>query len=62
MKLYKCVELPVLYETEETKRLEGSGLDVDSDMYIVKPMTFYQISGIAPERNDSDDGAFSLNG
>ena len=54
MKLYKPLELPLLYDTEETKSLEDSGLDPDYSLYIVKPMTFYEISGVGPAKHDDD--------
>lgn len=54
MKLYKPLELPLLYETEETKSLDDSGLDPDISLYVIRPMTFYDISGIGPAKHNDD--------
>lgn len=54
MKLYKPLELPLLYETDETKRLEDAGIEVNNDMFVVRTSTLYQISSIGPQYHDSD--------
>ena len=54
MKLYKPLELPLLYETEETKQLEDAGIEVNDDMFVVRTSTLYQISRIGPQYHDSD--------
>mgnify|MGYP003413389845 CR=1 FL=1 len=54
MKLYKPLELPLLYETDETKQLEDAGIEVNYDMFVVRTSTLYQISSIGPQYHDSD--------
>lgn len=55
MKLYKPLEIPLLFDNEETKGLDNAGLDFSDDLYVVKNATFYEITSIMPRDHDKDE-------
>ncbi len=62
MKLYKPLELPLLYETKTTQELKKIGLPVEDDMFVVRNSTLYEITSIGPQYHDSDDTSVVCSG
>jgi hypothetical protein len=55
MKLYKPLEVPLLYDNATTDTLTNTGIRADDELFDVKMGTFYEVSSIAPQDGDKDD-------
>lgn len=55
MKLYKPLELPLLYDSDESKVLESAGMSPDDDSYVTRIATFYDITSIMPRDHDKNE-------
>ena len=62
MKLYKSVELPLLYETDATRSADVMGILIKDEMYEIRNCTFYEVSSIGPQYSDSDNTSVITSG